>query len=87
MYWNVPRIVPCAVSRAPAVGTHRGVADRAAAGQCLRQAEVEQLRTGLRQHHVARLEIAMDDAVPVRAVERVGDLDAVSQNLVEDQTT
>ena len=42
----------------------------------LRQPEVEQLRAGLRQHDVGRLEIAVDDAVPMRLVERVGDLAA-----------
>ena len=30
---------------------------------------------GLRQHHVARLEIAVHDALAVRALERAGDLD------------
>ena len=41
----------------------------------LRQAEVEQLRARFRQHDVARLQIAVDDAGAVRLVERIGDLD------------
>ena len=51
----------------------------------LRQAEVEQLHARLRQHHVARLQIAVDDAVPMRLVERLGDLDGDSAGLVERQ--
>jgi len=48
----------------------------------LRQPEIEQLRRrhpgtprpARRQHHVARLEVAVNDAVLVRGVERLGDL-------------
>jgi len=49
----------------------------------LRETEVEQLRAGLRKHDVAGLEIAVRDALAVRAVERLGDLDAVAQHLRE----
>jgi hypothetical protein len=45
------------------------------------QSEVEQLHARLRDHHVRRLEIAMDDAVAVRGVQRVGNLDGVAQRL------
>ncbi len=48
----------------------------------LRQTEVEELDPALRQHHVAGLQVAMDDALPVRLVQRVGDLDAEAQELL-----
>ena len=51
----------------------------------LRQPEVEQLGAARRQHDVARLEIAMGDALAVGLVERVGDLDGVRQRAVERQ--
>ncbi|MDO8795479.1 MAG: hypothetical protein Q7J25_12760 [Vicinamibacterales bacterium] len=51
----------------------------------LRQTEVEQLRALFRQHDVGRLEVAMDDALAVRAAERVGDLDPAAQGRVERQ--
>ena len=41
-----------------------------------RESEVHELGTRLRQHHVAGFQIAMHDAGAVRAIERVGDLDA-----------
>ena len=40
----------------------------------LREAEVEQLRARLRQHHVAGLQVAVDHALPVRGRQRVRDL-------------
>ena len=49
------------------------------------EAEVEKLRAGARQHDVGRLEVAVDDAVAVRAIERVGDLGAVADHLVGGQ--
>ena len=49
----------------------------------LRQAEVEQLHAVGREHHVPRLQIAVDDPLPVRRVERVRDGDAGRQRLVE----
>ena len=51
-------------------------------GRRAREAEIEQLRARARQHHVARLQIAVDDAVAVRAIERVGDLGRVADDLV-----
>ena len=36
-------------------------------------------RRALRQHDVGRLQVAMDDALPMRLVERVGDLDRVAR--------
>src|SRR6185436_11095339 len=48
-----------------------------------REAEVEELGAGAREHHVPRLEIAMHDARPVRAIEGVGDLDAEAEYVVD----
>ena len=49
----------------------------------LGEPEVEQLRAGLGQHDVGGLEIAVDDALPMRLVEGVGDLGRDLQRLVE----
>ena len=69
MYWKVPRIVPCAVS--PAASSAGSSRRRRHDGvRRFREAEVEQLRAGLRQHDVAGLQIAMDDARAMRLVER-----------------
>jgi hypothetical protein len=43
-------------------------------GRELRQAEVQQLHARLRQHHVAGLEVAVDDALLVRGGQRLGNL-------------
>ena len=51
----------------------------------LGEAEVEQLHARLRDHDVAGLQIPVHDPLPVRLVERVGDLDAVAQRLIERQ--
>jgi hypothetical protein len=50
--------------------------------QDLRQAEVEELHSGLRQHHVAGLQVPVHDPLPVRLVQRVGDLDPEAQRLL-----
>ena len=67
------------------LGRRTGCArDRPRAGgrERLGEAEVEELDARLRQHDVAGLEVAVDDPLPVRLVERVGDLDPVAQDLV-----
>ena len=51
----------------------------------LRQPEVEQFHAGLRDHHVAGLQVPVHDPLPVRFVESVGDLDSVAQCLLERQ--
>ena len=51
----------------------------------LGQAEVEQLDARLRHHDVARLQIAMDESLAVRLVERVGQLHRVGEGLIERQ--
>ena len=47
----------------------------------LRQTEVEQLRAGARDRDVPRLEIAMDHASTMCAVESLADLRAVLENV------
>jgi len=47
----------------------------------LGEAEVEELRPGLCHHDVAGLEIPMDDAAPVSAIEGAGNLDRRAHQL------
>jgi hypothetical protein len=47
--------------------------------------EVEQLRARFRQHHVAGLQISMDDALTVCSTERLTDLDRDLQRSSERQ--
>ena len=49
------------------------------------QTEVEQLRTRLREHDVARLQIAVHDSRTMGALERFGDLRAEAQDVVNRQ--
>ena len=49
----------------------------------LGQSEVEQLHARLRQHHVAGLQVPVHDPLPVRLVQRVGDLDPEAERLIE----
>jgi hypothetical protein len=51
------------------------------------QAEVQQLRPRLGQHHVAGLEVPVDHTVPVGLVQGVRDLGGVAQGLVQGQGT
>ena len=83
MYWNVPTSVPCAVSAGGVIDT--GLWTCAAEDGCggFSQAEVEQLRAGLRQHDVPRLHVAMHDAQPMRRIERSHDLVGIGQCLRE----
>src|SRR5262249_52323653 len=61
---------------------HRGL--RAALGQELRQAEIEQLGMAARGHKDVRwLDVAMDDATGVRRVERFGNLHAEVEHFIE----
>ena len=86
MYGTVPRIVPCAVSGVDVAS--RVIADieigpaGAAASPSPKSSSFD---ARLRQHDVGGLEIAMRDALAVRLVERVGDLDRDLQRLVERQ--
>ena len=50
-----------------------------------REAEVHQLRAALRDHDVARLQVAMDEPAPMRPIERVRDLDTQPQHLVRSE--
>ena len=49
------------------------------------QSEVEQLHAGGREHHVARLQVAVDDAPPVGGIERLGNVAGDVQRLVQGQ--
>ena len=76
MYGSEPTTVP-------ACGHPAG---RLSAGEEHGQAEVEDLRLPVGgQHDVARLQVAMKDAVPVRVLERVGDRRAEVEHGVERQ--
>jgi hypothetical protein len=83
----VPTSIPAARQRA----VHRGSDDRRrncrGRGQWLRQTEIQNSHTGLREHDIARLEIAIHDAAAVGLVERVRDLRTVLQPLVRGQRT
>ena len=91
MYWKVPSSEPSAVSGPELASTVGRAAmrladERPASGRVhLGEAEVEQLDARLGEHHVARLEVAMDDPLAMGAAERVGDLDAVAQELIGGQ--
>ena len=67
-------MVPCAVTACGGVVGSMDSAPGATAGADLRETEIKQLCTGLRQHHVAGLQIAVHDALPVCRGERVGNL-------------
>ncbi len=54
-------------------------------GRRFREPEVEELGTRAGQHHVRRLEIPVDDAVPMRLVERIRDLAAVPDDVLDRQ--
>ncbi len=89
MYWNVPRIVPRSVKRFLGGGVDRS---RERDGRrhsspvvLAREAEIEELGPRARDHHVARLQVAVHDPAPVRAVEGGGDLRAQAQDVFERQ--
>ena len=61
-------------------------------GECLvslqrRQPEIQDLHPGFGQHHVAGLQIAVDDALFVRRLQRGGDLPGVTNRLFLGQRT
>jgi hypothetical protein len=51
----------------------------------LGETEVEQLRPAARQHHIAGLDVPVDDPLPVSRVEGIGDLESEAQRLIERQ--
>ena len=84
MYGAVPSIVPSwvRVLVSPTVLSENGLD-----GVRLRDAEVEQLGAGAREHDVGRLQIAVDDASAMGAIQRVGDLRGDLQRLRDGQCT
>ena len=86
MYWKVPRIVPCAVRFGGVVGSIERLPATAGAPVFARP-KSSSFAPALRQHDVARLEIAMDDAGAMGCGECVGDLNPNLQRLVERQRT
>ena len=66
---------------------HRQVHPRTRGCSGLREPEVEQLRTAVDQHDVARLQIAVDDALAVRSIEGVRDLHGVLEPQIQWQGT
>ena len=51
----------------------------------LGQAEVQMLGPGLREHDVPGLQVPVHDALPVRRVQGLGDLDAALERLLQGQ--
>ena len=82
----MPRIIPICVARAVSVGEFiaSDARSRAVGSDRLGEAEVEHLHRAVGADlDVGGLEIAMDDALLVRGVERVGDLARDRQRLGE----
>jgi hypothetical protein len=87
MYWSVPRIVPSPVIALFIVGScETGGAGRNLPLQ-LCQTKVQQLRARFGQHNVARLQIAVGNALAMRFVQRVGNFDGILQYLLYRQRT
>jgi hypothetical protein len=68
-------LLPCEHGFGRILRGHRG------RRHCLRQPEVQQLRSRAGQHDVRRLQVAVDDALPVCLVEGIGNLNRDLQNL------
>ena len=77
-------MVPSAV-RCSSAGNVDSVRHRGRLMPQLGEAEIQQLRARRREHDVARFEIAVDDALPVRAVQRIGHFHRNPQGLVRRQ--
>ena len=86
MYWKVPRIVPSCVTTVLR-RQRRQARLRRRRRHRLGEPEVEELHPRLRDHHVCRLEIPVHDPLPMRFVQRVCDLHAVTQRLLKRQRT
>ncbi len=48
-------------------------------------AEIQQLRATPGQHDISRLEVTVHETLPVRTIERAGDLASVPQHLIDRQ--
>ena len=85
MYWNVPRTVPAVVSGFISVGSSVEPEAPPSPAPVRASPKSRSFAPGLRQHDVAGLEVAVDDALLVRGGERVGDLRPELHHLVERQ--
>ncbi len=56
-----------------------------AAFRLLCKSEIEQLRSSLGDHDVRRFHVPIRDPIPVRLVQRVGDLACITERLIERQ--
>ena len=81
MYAAVPTQVPSAVTAPTTVAASPAASAAVEPVRALRETEVEQLDAGARQHHVGRLEVAMDNALAMRGLQRISDLRADPQDV------
>ncbi len=80
MYATVPRMCPsCVSSDSDWYRRHFG-GNRV---RSFRESEIENLHAGRRNHYVAGFQIAVDDALGVRCLERFHDLGAVGQRAIQ----
>ena len=88
MYWNVPTIVPCCVSGVACELVNVAVSSTEigfGAIHSLCQPKIHELRARLRQHDVARLQIAMHDSTAMRRLQARRDLSSITQDLIQRQ--
>ena len=64
---------------------HRESADSGCRRAGLREAEIEHLDARFRHHHIARLQIPVNDSLAMRCGQRVSQLDRVGDRLIERQ--
>ena len=85
MYWKVPRIVPSCVSPCCVGSAVRLALGSLPAPSALARPKSSSFTPDFVSITLAGLQVAVHDALPVRLVQRVGDLDAVAQRLLERQ--
>ena len=80
MYGYVPSTAPRR-SAAPVPTAIVDSAIRSGVGCSLERPKSSSFAPALRQHHVARLEIAMHQPAPMRVIERIGQFGGVAQDI------